>query len=75
MIDLNAQKLRVFTATITDPADAPASADALREDLVSNTIPSIETILSDHNDILSRLVETVNRLDKENKALREKLKV
>ncbi len=31
--------------TITDPADAPADADALRDDLVANTIPSAETAL------------------------------
>jgi hypothetical protein len=30
---------------ITDPADAPADADALRDDLVANTIPDIETAL------------------------------
>jgi hypothetical protein len=32
--------------TITAPGDAPADADALRDDLVTNTIPSIETELS-----------------------------
>ena len=32
---------------ITDPADTPASADALRDDLVANTIPSIEAALND----------------------------
>jgi hypothetical protein len=31
--------------TITDPADTPADADALRDDLVANTIPSIESAL------------------------------
>ena len=31
---------------ITDPGDAPADADALREDLVTNTIPSIEGALN-----------------------------
>lgn len=34
------------THTITDPGDAPADADALRDDLVANTIPSIETALN-----------------------------
>ena len=29
-------------ATLTDPADTPADADALRDDLVANTIPSQE---------------------------------
>lgn len=32
---------------ITDPADTPADADALRDDLVTNTIPSIENNLAD----------------------------
>lgn len=31
---------------ITPPGDAPASADALRDDLVTNTIPSLETALN-----------------------------
>ena len=31
---------------ITDPADTPATADALRDDLVLNTIPSIEAALN-----------------------------
>ena len=31
--------------TVTDPADAPATADALRDDLVLNTIPSMESAL------------------------------
>jgi|GEM_PF-3158145 len=32
--------------TITDPADAPADADALRDDLVTNVIPSAESKLN-----------------------------
>lgn len=31
---------------ITDPADSPADADALREDLVTNVIPSVESALN-----------------------------
>lgn len=31
---------------ITDPTDSPADADALREDLVTNVIPSLETALN-----------------------------
>ena len=31
--------------SITDPADSPLDADALRDDLVANTIPSIEAAL------------------------------
>ncbi len=34
------------THAITDPGDAPADADALREDLVTNVIPTIETALN-----------------------------
>lgn len=41
------------TLAITDPADAPANVDALRDDLVANTFPSIETwantTLADYN--------------------------
>jgi hypothetical protein len=36
----------VTSHTITDPGDAPADADALREDLVTNVIPSIESALN-----------------------------
>lgn len=32
--------------TITDPADTPATVDALRDDLVANTIPNIESKLN-----------------------------
>jgi len=32
---------------ITDPADTPADADALRDDLVTNTIPTIEANFTD----------------------------
>ena len=34
------------THAITDPGDSPASADALRDDLVANAIPSIEAALN-----------------------------
>lgn len=33
-------------AAIPDPADAPASADALRDDLVTNTLPAIRNALT-----------------------------
>jgi hypothetical protein len=33
-------------AAIPDPADSPASADALRDDLVTNTLPKIRNALS-----------------------------
>jgi hypothetical protein len=32
--------------SITDPADTPADADALRDDLVTNTIPALESALN-----------------------------
>lgn len=45
--------------SITDPGDAPADADALRDDLVTNTIPAIEAALNalgtKVNNILSKL--------------------
>ncbi len=45
--------------SITDPGDAPADADALRDDLVANAIPEIESALDalggKINDILLRL--------------------
>ena len=40
-------------AAITDPADTPASADALRDDLVANTIPEIK-------DAIATLAEKLN---------------
>lgn len=36
--------LLTMAGAITDPADTPANVDALRDDLVANTIPSIETL-------------------------------
>jgi hypothetical protein len=45
--------------SITDPADSPATADALRDDLVINTIPAIEQALNDLgtkiNNLLTKL--------------------
>jgi len=44
---------------ITDPADAPANADALRDDLVANAIPDIEAALdalgTKVNEIIDKL--------------------
>jgi len=49
----------VTAHAITDPADTPATADALRDDLVVNTIPAIESALNalgtKINNILSKL--------------------
>jgi len=53
--------------TVTDPADTPATADALRDDLVLNTIPSIEAALNalgaefnaKFNDLIDKL-QTAN---------------
>ncbi len=40
-------------AAITDPADAPATADVLREDLVANALPELR-------DALSSIADQVN---------------
>lgn len=44
------------THAITDPADSPADADALREDLVTNVIPSIETALNNLGTKINNLL-------------------
>lgn len=41
---------------ITDPADTPATADALRDDLVTNTVPAIETALNTLGGKLNGLI-------------------
>lgn len=41
-----AQKEAATVHAITDPADSPADADALREDLVASVIPSVESALN-----------------------------
>jgi hypothetical protein len=38
----NAITLTGVTTSVTDPGDSPANVDALRDDLVANTIPDIE---------------------------------
>jgi hypothetical protein len=56
----------ITLSSIADPADTPADADALRDDLVANTIAdirtvhgeletSIETLAAEFNDLLSKL--------------------
>lgn len=40
----------IGTLTITNPADTPADADALRDDLVANTIPDILTAIETVRD-------------------------
>lgn len=45
---------------VTDPADTPASADALRDDLVANTIPSIETELSNLRNAVATIAARMN---------------
>ena len=47
----------VTTHAITDPADAPATADALRDDLVANAIPEIEGMLNALGTIINALVD------------------
>lgn len=48
-------------AAIADPADTPASADALRDDLVANTLPPIRNALSTLIDIVDDLKLTMTR--------------
>ena len=45
--------------TITDPADAPATADALRDDLVANAIPDIESALDALGATLNEILDTL----------------
>ena len=47
----------VTTHAVTDPGDAPADADALRDDLVTNTIPSIEGMLNALGTIINALID------------------
>ena len=47
----------VTTHAITDPANAPATADALRDDLVANAIPEIEGMLNALGTIINALVD------------------
>lgn len=46
---------------ITDPADTPASVDALRDDLVANTIPDIEEALDDLGAKINVLIDFAQR--------------
>ena len=48
---------------ITDPADTPADADALRDDLEANTIPSIETELSNLRNAVATLAAYCTTLE------------
>ena len=47
----------VTTHAVTDPGDAPADADTLRDDLVTNTIPSIEGMLNALGTIINALID------------------
>lgn len=44
---------------VTDPADSPADADALREDLVTNVIPSVETQLNNLGTKINSILTTL----------------
>lgn len=48
---------------ITDPADTPADADTLRDDLVANTIPSIEAELSNLRNAVATLAAYASDLE------------
>lgn len=45
--------------SITDPADTPASADALRDDLVANAIPEIEAALDALGTKINSIIATL----------------
>jgi len=47
----------VTAHAITDPGDAPADADALRDDLVTNAIPEIEGMLNALGTIINALID------------------
>lgn len=47
------------THAITDPGDSPADADALREDLVTNTIPDIESKLNALGTSINSILTTL----------------
>lgn len=62
----NSGQSTVTLGAVTDPADTPVDADALRDDLVANTLPSlasrdatletaIETLAGEFNDLLTKL--------------------
>ncbi len=44
---------------LTDPADAPASADALRDDLVANLIPELRNNIADLTAKVNDLIAAV----------------
>lgn len=46
--------------TITDPADAPATPDALRDDLVANAIPEIEAALDALGAKINEILAAIN---------------
>jgi len=50
-----------ITVSITDPSDSPADADALRDDLVATTIPSIEAALQTVADAIKELATMINK--------------
>lgn len=51
--------IAAIDTTITDPGDTPADADTLRDDLVTNTLPSIAAIL----DLLANAIATLAESD------------
>ena len=49
--------------TVTDPSDSPADADALRDDLVTNTIPSIETALNNLGTKINSILAAIENAE------------
>jgi hypothetical protein len=60
-VDDSEQSAITLTA-VTDPADTPASADALRDDLVANTIPDLKTRDTELETAIETLAGEVNDL-------------
>jgi len=54
--------IAAIATAVADPADSPADADALRDDLVTNTIPSIESNLSDCRDGVATLAAKMQQI-------------
>jgi len=49
----------VTAHAVTDPGDSPADADALRDDLVTNVIPSMETQLNNLGTVINSILSTL----------------
>jgi hypothetical protein len=55
--------IAAVSVAIVDPADSPVDADALRDDLVANTLPSIATGLDDLRNAVATLAAYATSLE------------